>query len=224
MADKTIDSFAALHEAVEAQGKKPMIYRGVKDASYELVPKIGRYAKLKSLSAEEMLVAEKTMLRLFRERAWPVLPDAKCANWEFLALAQHHGLPTRLLDWSRNPLVAAFFAVEKEHNGASVIYAYDHKTFIEINKHPDPFNRKTAGKFIPNHITPRITAQTGLFTIHPNPREPLTSKNIQRWVIPNGSRKALKYALYKYGIHTASLFPDLDGFSKHIEWLRTEKY
>ncbi len=47
MVDKTIDSFALLHEAVEAQGKKTMIYRGVKDTSYELVPKVGRYAKFK---------------------------------------------------------------------------------------------------------------------------------------------------------------------------------
>ncbi len=153
-----------------------------------------------------------------------MLPDVKSTNWEFLALAQHHGMPTRLLDWSRNPLVAAFFAVEEKHNGDSVIYAFHHNTFIQVDENPDPFKRMTVGKFIPNHITPRITAQTGLFTIHPNPREPLNSENIQRWIIPSDSRKALKHALYKYGIHRASLFPDLDGLSKHIEWLRTDEY
>ncbi len=224
MVEKTINSFAVLHEAVQKQGKKFIIYRGVKDIAYELVPKVGRYAKFKEMSIEHLEKEERYMLRLFRERAWSNLPDVKSTNWELLALSQHHGLPTRLLDWSRNPLVAAFFAVEEKHDGDSLIYAFHHKTFIEIDEYPDPFKRKSVGKFIPNHITPRITAQAGLFTIHPDPRKPLTSREIDRWVIPNSCRKELKQVLYKYGIHRASLFPDLDGLSKHIAWLRTDEY
>ena len=201
-----------------------MIFRGVKDVSYKLIPKVGRYKKFEKLTIETLEKEEKTMLRLFKERAWLTLPETKSSNWELLALAQHHGLPTRFLDWSRNPLVAAYFAVEEDHSYDSIIYAFHHKTFINTEKNPDPFKRKKIGKFIPNHITPRITAQAGLFTIHPDPRIPLESKGIQRWIIPNSFRKKLKQILYNYGIHRASLFPDLDGISKHISWLRTDEY
>ncbi len=204
--------------------KRAMIYRGVKDTSHKLVPKVCRYENFKRLSLEEMEKEEKTMLRLFRERAWSSLPDVKTTNWELLALAQHHGLPTRLLDWSRNPLVAVFFAVEDEHDGDSLIYAFNNNRFIKIDENPDPFKRTKVGKFIPNHITPRITAQAGIFTIHPDPRQAYNSEEIDHWIIPNKSRQELKRVLYKYGIHKATLFPNLDGLAKHIAWLRTDQH
>lgn len=224
MPEAVIDSFTALHKAVEACGEDTVIYRGVKDSSYALIPKVGRFDCFALMSPEALEKEERTMLRLFKERAWTTFQNGISNTWEALALAQHHGLPTRLLDWSRNPLVAAYFAVEEEHDGDSLIYAYHHKTFIKIDDKPDPFARKSIGKFIPNHVTPRITAQAGLFTIHPDPRKPLESDQIERWRIPEGARENLKRTLFKYGVHRASLFPDIDGFAKHVEWLRTDKY
>lgn len=224
MEELTIKSFVALHEAVEATDDKVMLYRGVKSVSYDLIPKVGRYELFKELSDEDMEKEEKTILRLFRERAWPAFKSEGFNTWEILALAQHHGLPTRLLDWSRNPLVAAYFAVEDKHDGDSLIYAFEHNTFIKTDVKPDPFAQKSIGKFIPHHVTPRITAQTGVFTIHPNARKPFDSDRVQRWRIPNDARESIKHTLYQYGIHRASLFPDLDGVAKHIEWLRTDEY
>jgi hypothetical protein len=224
MADKLAESFEDLHKWVESFGKKTIIYRGLRDLTFELVPKVGRYKKFKNLSASALQEEEQTMLRLFKEQALPHLDFRPRDDWEWLAIAQHHGLPTRLLDWTRNPLVAAYFAVEREHEGRSVIHAYHSTTFIDTQKYADPFARSKLGKFIPTHVTKRITAQVGLFTIHPSPTRPFESPEISRLVIRNRLRKPLKKTLYKYGIHRASLFPDLDGLAAHIEWLRTDVY
>lgn len=90
------------------------IYRGVKHSDYNLTPRLGRivFKEGKDLYSEE-----KNLFKWFTERGRPYLridPETS-DDWLLLSLAQHHGLPTRMLDWTRNPLVALYFAVEKEH-------------------------------------------------------------------------------------------------------------
>ena len=145
-------------------------------------------------------------------------------EWDWLAIAQHHGLPTRLLDWTRNPLVAAWFAVENEHDADSLIYCYQDSKYVRTEQWPDPFDRKEVGKFVPRHLTKRITAQAGLFTIHPDPSAGFSPKALRLIVVKNSFRQKLKKILYRYGIHRATLFPDLDGLTKHLEWLRSESH
>ena len=219
--DSPIETFDDLHNAVQGQERKNEIYRGVPRQSYKLIPDIGRYKKFDASNIED---AEKTILRLFKEQALPYLDFRPQSEWEWLAIARHYGLPTRLLDWSRNPLVAAYFAVEEESDEDSAIYAYESNTYIRTEKIKDPFDRETTGKFVPTHVTRRITAQVGVFTIHPKPKEPFESSEIRRLVIKNAFRRTLKKILNRYGIHRASLFPDLDGLAKHIKWLRTDVF
>lgn len=221
MTDRRISTFNDLYKCVEAYSDISVVYRGVRSVSHELIPKIGRYKKLHFKNRQK---EEHNILRLFREQALPYLSFIPQNDWEWLAIAQHHGLPTRLLDWTRNPLVAAFFAVEHDHDGDSVIYAYRSKKRIVTETGGDPFARNTVGKFIPRHVTRRITAQTGLFTIHPDPSIPFKDPSVDRLIITRKFRKPLKHTLFRYGIHRANLFPDLDGLCRHIEWLRTDVY
>ena len=214
MNQRDIESFSDLHEAVVRHDTNITVYRGLRNIDYELIPKLGRYETLRLANPQKGDRMERTIFRLFRQAAVPYLTNIPRSEWDWLAIAQHHGLPTRLMDWTRNPLVAAFFAVEKEHRGDSVIYIYRERHYIDITKHRHPLDHPTVGRFIPDHVTKRITAQAGLFTIHPDWRKPFDEPTLERLVIKHDFRHPLKKILFRYGRHRASLFPDLDGWRR----------
>lgn len=219
MTGQKLQSLEDILKVVQGYVKTTVIYRGVGSSKYELIPTIGRRRRGgKALQLKD----ERYILRLFKQRAIAHLDRTPTDDWEWLALAQHHGLPTRLLDWTRNPLVAAYFAVAEAGDKDSAIYVYQSNKYLQIEKHVDPFGVDRVARVIPNHVTVRISVQSGLFTIHPSPSEPFNASSVEKFVIPANSRKQIKKALDKVGINNASLFPDLDGIARHIDWLRTD--
>lgn len=134
-----------------------------------LLPKIARLKLKKSF-----LEAEKTMFKEFKLYALTHLSVEPKDDWDWLAIAQHHGLATRLLDWTENPLVALWFVVNKPpakdkygHCMNGVIWAFRPENSHYVTElDTNPFNIRSTKVFQPKHITSRITAQSGWFTVH----------------------------------------------------------
>ncbi|MGI8825334.1 MAG: FRG domain-containing protein [Chloroflexota bacterium] len=105
--------------------RSPYVYRGVSRAEYELLTGLAR------LGGDPDFL-EEHILRAFRRYAHH--PDIHASSiWNWLALAQHHGLPTRLLDWTYSPFVAAHFATCRleHHDRDGAIWCID---FDRINE------------------------------------------------------------------------------------------
>lgn len=221
MAEHRIQNFLDFHRVVEQYDARSVIYRGVKSVHYPLLPKIGRVIPPESIGSREK--NEQEILRLFKERAFQYLDVIPRNDWDWLAIGQQYGLPTRLLDWTDNPLVACFFAINEWTEDDGVIYAYHNDSYISVEEHPDPFRYKKVGKFVPRHLVQRITTQGGLFTVHPNPYEVFESDDMERIIVPRDIHAELRGMLNKYGVNQFSLFPSLDGLAAHIEWLQSQK-
>lgn len=99
--------------------RSDFVFRGMSDAAWPLATSLDRLGSPSSS-------VERPLLRNFRKYAPPGLLRAD-SEWELLAVAQHNGLPTRCLDWTFSPLVAAHFATaERAHRAADgVIWCFD---------------------------------------------------------------------------------------------------
>ncbi|HHV7522379.1 TPA: FRG domain-containing protein [Burkholderia orbicola] len=86
------------------------LFRGQEDESWLLKPGIARsqYAQLVKQDTEARMLAE------FKHRGIPHLESTvELADADWLAIAQHHGMPTRLLDWTGSALTALWFAIKR---------------------------------------------------------------------------------------------------------------
>lgn len=226
-----------IDNTMRAYRNKRVIFRGQSLFEWELIPSVFRPLKREldqsmprrvratNSQAQDILEKEKQMLEEFKMQAIPYLSRIPQYNdnWEWLALARHHNLPTRLLDWTEHAAAGLFFAVQKLNNGnkdSSVWCAILPDTLPSHINAGDPFNINQVHFYQPPHITARITVQRSCFTVHPtdylvNPH--LWATDLIKIEIPSDSRSIIRESLKTLGIHKAALFPDLDGIATHIK-------
>ena len=206
---------------------RKFIFRGLRTKSYALQPSIGRVKTLDGLPFNSAL--EDQLLQLFKQKAYSLVSEYKDNMLALLSVAHHHGLPTRLMNWTKNPLVAIYFACCDDLNTQSldedsILYTFEYENNIELVHDFDPFKIESVKLYNPQYWNPRIAAQDSLFTVHPNPLTPFESEGLEKVAISHRLNGDIKQALNTLGVNHAMLFPDLDGISDHIKWLRTQTF
>jgi len=192
---------------------------------------------------------ENRLLQNFRLKA-PTLGNLKTPprdghTDQWLFLAQHVGLPTRLLDWSEGLLIALHFALlEKEPvlwmlnpmelNRKTVKDDFDDNVY-PLSWVPGPnignwnFQRAWGDKkqgtdlpvaIPPTHIFPRMSAQKSCFTIHGKQEQSLSELVgpviLKKYIIDIASIQEMKRDLRIMGFSDSALFPDLDGLARDL--------
>ena len=148
---------------------------------------------------------------------------------ELLSLAQHYGMPTRLLDWTSNALTGLWFAVasdlpeEEEHGVVWVINNPDVKKF---STEDNIFSLDRTYFFRLSHLDRRIAAQFAWLSIQrpgsnrkflPLEDHEKFRNRLKKYIIPGDQFNLIRKELRDLGINHATLFPDLSGLSADIE-------
>ena len=209
-------------------------FRGHSDTGWTLVPSLGRYKFHKWF--------ENNVYYDFLTYGASWLPQG-VDSWDTLFIMRHHGLPTRLLDWTQSFSTALYFAIRGCTGDAALWildpYTLNKSTFDnEAIMHPqsdfdheyyDYFIGEPRKKFparalaiLPNKATDRVLAQRGVFTIQKHREEDLNAvckRALKKLILPSAAVQEARNFLKLARTNEFNLFPGLDGLAS---WLRQE--
>lgn len=199
------------------------LFRGEASRKHHLIPKVGRDTRKKRAvgSAQNQRVPyskidERAVFDMFVQQARGHL-NSTYTSIEWLAIAQHFGVPTRLLDWTDTLLVAVWFATREQKEDARVWVTAD--TLPVGEGDTDPFKIDGPRVYRPPHISPRIAAQGSVLMVCPEPNKPLKLVRLEEIVIPRSCHFELQKRLNACGVNRRALFSDLQGLGDHLAWL-----
>jgi hypothetical protein len=228
--------WAEFHRHAERASRKglPVIFRGEPEDNLQLIPSIARNTKAGTF--DDINALEDRLLTEFKLQAIPILQSLPSSDIEWLFLAQHYGLPTRLLDWTSNPMIALFFAVEKEDDKNAAIHIVDHQISDQYElfdfKTADILEQKKVGingilalqsnqrKVIfirPKYTDSRYLNQRSVFSCPANPFNPLNLSEQQKIIIKAEWKPKLRQILHTFGIVHSFIFPGLEGVTQEIK-------
>lgn len=201
-------------------GNESWLFRGQHNCTWKFKSSLYRESTITICGKVKVENYEKALLDQFKLRAIPYLNISPKNDWEWLALAQHHGLPTRLLDWTVNPLVALFFAVDNHQNDCdAIVVAYQHNNPpidpFEVN----PFAIKKIELYVPPHINSRVAVQGSVFTAEPPklPKSSTPGRNIRHLFVSSKATTNIATELRTLGISREALFPGLDSICLNLK-------
>jgi FRG domain len=193
---------------------------------------LGRYLNA-YVKEEYWMVQEERIARIFQRKAHLFLTHIpeRSDTFQWLALMQHHGAPTRLLDFTWSPYVAAFFALVHTTKEAAV-WAVNPKRLVNVTEGLNEFLGDSRAGLIgigePFVMNTRLIAQSGTFIVtkqvgtpiedivvaYEDPKDTLVKFELPAELIrPLGMR-----ALFMMNITNATLFPDLDGLARSLAY------
>ncbi|MDF3196590.1 FRG domain-containing protein [Pseudomonas sp. 1928-m] len=218
-------------------GGPELIFRGVTDKNHTLTPSIGRHPR--ENTGNDISALEDDFIAEFKRLSIPELEAIPNNELEWLFLAQHYGLPTRLLDWSTNPLVALFFAAEKEDDKDGAIYMvsrmvtdqyelFDFRTAdytAERRKEPAGIFaiQPTQGEVIfvrPKYKDRRYQNQKSVFSCPRDPYTPLQLDGMRCIEFDKNLKPRLRERLKKMGVSTSFIYPGLGGIASEVKSLK----
>jgi hypothetical protein len=209
-------------------------WRGQADKTWPLLPSVYR--------RERGHRFEKNAVSKFVQRApaFHATCPAKGDRPGWLGFMQHHGLPTRLLDWSESPLTAAYFAASEAPDRPGRIWALDpfllnghfwqSETILEPHGTPNslfqpPFvdgaeEIEKVAAVPAYYVDAKMKAQLAAFTVHgtttPLDQIPESPTWLQSIEVPAEHKANLVNELFAFGIRRSVLFPDLQSLAQEI--------
>jgi hypothetical protein len=234
---KTVQEFMEAIWRKPRQDRLRRIFRG-QAGDWPLLPRLFR-PQTQPRTIRELRMLEKILLFEFEKRCPYLLPSVPKHLYDKMSLAQHYGLPTRLLDWSSNPLMALFFALDEANRPSPTVYIYDGseenpndpRRYVRTILDSQSFiqDLPTTVILAPARHSQRVVAQAGWHTVHPlgtdeesthvEPMNTLKDPSDQLVVLPIDPERAsdIRIELKDMGIDSATVYGDLSSVCREIE-------
>lgn len=232
--DREVNNVPQLLKYLEKDTRDNQFYwfRGQGDAKWKLLPYIAR--------KKNIVKAEVSLIARFKQSATLLINPPPETEWHWLTIMQHHGVPTRLLDWTESPLVGLYFTVYEKPNKDGALWVLLPCALNKISNITHPYSRyiphfgeRNVNNYSPESVssetttslkpiaiigprnTARMQSQLGVFTIiHRDSiaiEEIDTHSHVWRYIIPKKRKKTILAELTRIKIGKFQLFPEIQS-------------